>query len=52
MDEQFEQMEQGHVEKIQQAISLLQEVLVGEEKEVEAPEASPNLRDQITKAMG
>ena len=43
----YKQLEQSHVDKLQQAKALIDEVLSGEQKEVETPDASPSLRDKI-----
>lgn len=43
----YKELEQGHVDKLKQAKMLIEEVLAGEQKEVEQPMAEPSLRDKI-----
>lgn len=49
---EYKQLEQSHVEKLQQAEALIKEVLAGEQKEVETPSAAPSLRDKIAAKFG
>lgn len=51
METNYQQMEQEHVQKIEQAITLLNEVLAGEKKEAGTPTQEPSLREELTKAM-
>ena len=55
VDESYGKMEEGHAQKIEQAISLLSEVLRGEKQEVEQseqyPANKPSLRDEIGNAL-
>lgn len=43
----FKEMEQGHADKIKQAISLLTEVLSGEEAEASQEAPEQDLRSQL-----
>lgn len=46
----FQEMEQGHAEKLQQAIQLITEVLQGEQQETQGNE-HPDLESQIGEAL-